>query len=152
MTELTKTEFLGSPILNDETRVCIMKELSEYKWVSDRILLLDSHPCLFLLKNAFSPPLLLLTLRTALCHHHEILAEYDEVTRSTTEALCNPNQDDNSWSQAKVPIRHGGLGLRTATDLALPVFMSSRAASNSLANYTLHQPMNSPEDNDEVRA
>ena len=153
VTELTKIELLGSPILADATRCCIAKKLSEYKRMNDRILLLDGHPGLFLLKNAFSLPRLLHALRSASCHHHpELLAEYDVTTRSTTEALCNIHFDDNSWSQAKLPVRYGGLGLRTAADLALPAFLSSRAASISLANDILRQPTNKQENDDEVRA
>ena len=74
------------------------------------------------------------------------------VTRSTTEALCNVQFDDNSWLQAKLPVRHARLGLCTATNLALPAFLSSRAANNSLANDIPHQPTNTPEDNEEDRA
>ena len=121
VTELTKMELLGSPILADATRCCIVKKLSEYKRMNDRILFLDGHPGLFLLKNAFSLPRLLFALRSAPCHHHpELLSEYDVITRSTTEALCNIHFDDNSWSQAKLPVRYGGLGLRTAADLCTP--------------------------------
>ena len=110
-----------------------MNNLSEYKRMNDRIILLDGHPGLFLLKNAFSLLRLLLTLRAASCHHHpELMDENDDVTRSTTEALCSIHMDDNSLSQAKLPVRYGGLGLHTAADLALPAFLSSRAASTSL--------------------
>ena len=73
VTELTKMEFLGSSILTDVTRCCIVKKLSEYKRMNDRILLLDGHPGLFLLKNDFS---LLLTLRSAPCHHHLLTYKY----------------------------------------------------------------------------
>ena len=153
VTELTKMELLGSPILADATRCCIMKKLSEHKRMNERILLLDGHPDLFLLKNAFFLPRLLFTLRSAPCHHHpELLSEFDVITRSTTEALCNIHFDVNSWSQAKLPVRYGGLGLRTAADLALPAFLSSRAASISLVNDILRQPTNKQEDDDEVRA
>ena len=153
VTELTKMELLGSPILADATRCCIVMKLSEYKRMNDRIFLLDSHPGLFLLKNAFSLPRLLFTLRSAPCHHHqELLAECDVITRSTTKALCNIHLDDNSWPQAKLPVRYGGLELRTAADLALPAFLSSRAASISLANDILRQPTNKQEYDDEVRA
>ena len=146
-------ELIGSPILNDATRCCTVKKLSENKRINYCILLLDGHPGLFLLKNAFSLPPLLLTLRSAPCHHHpELLAEYNVITRSTTEALCNIQFDDNSWSQAKLPVWCGGLGLRTAADLALPVFMFSRAVSISLVNDILRQPMNKQEDDDEVQA
>ena len=127
VTELIKMELLGSPILNDETLYC--------EEMNDSILSLDFHPGLFQLKNAFALLRLLLTLRSAPCHHYsELLAEYDEVTRSTTEALCNIHFDDNSWLQAKLPGRYSGLGLRTAAAMALPAFLSSRAASNILVN------------------
>ena len=56
VTELTKMELLGSPILADATRCCIVKKLSEYKRMIDRILLLDGHPGLFLLKKCLLPP------------------------------------------------------------------------------------------------
>ena len=121
-------ELLGSPILKNATRGCIMKKLPEYKWMSDRVLLLDG---IFLLKKAFSLPRLPSTLRTAPCHHHPVLlAEYDKVTRSTTEKLCNVYFDDGSCLQARPPVRHGGHGLRTETDLALPAFLASHSASN----------------------
>ena len=71
------------------------------------------------------------------------------IMRSTTEALCNIHFDDNSWSQAKHPVRYGGLGLRTAADLALPAFLSSRAASISLVNDILRQPTNKQEHDDD---
>ena len=73
--------------------------------------------------------------------------------RSTTEAQCYVHFDDNSWSQVKLPVRYGGFGLRTATDLALPAFLSSRAASSLFyINDILHQPTNSQDDKDKVRA
>ena len=131
---------------------CIMKNQSEYIGMSDRILFFDGYSGLFLLKNAFFLPRLLQTLRTVKCRHHpELLAKCHEVTCSTTEVLFNVHFDDNSCSQDKLPVRYGGLVFRTATDLALPAFMSSRAASNGLVNDIFHQPTNTPEDNDEVR-
>ena len=129
-----------------------MKKLSEHKRVNDLILLLDDNQSFFLLKNALSLPRFMFTLRSSPCHHPELLAEYDEVTRSTTETLSDVYLDDNSWSQAKLPVRYDGLGLRIDTDLALLAFLSSRAASNSLVNDILRQPTNTPEDEDEVRA
>ena len=153
VTENTKMELLGSPIQTDATRCCVVKKLSEYKWMNDRILLLDGHSGLFLLKNAFSLPRLMFILRSAPCNHHpELLAEYDVISHSTTEALCNVHFDNNSWSQAKLHVRYGGLGLRTAADLALPAFLPSRTASISLVNDIFRQPTNKQDDDDEVRA
>ena len=153
VTEFTKLELLGSPILNDAARCCNVKKLSEYKRMNDRIILIDGHPGLFLLKNVFSLPRLLPTIRSAPCHHHpELLAKYEVISRSTTEAICNMHFSDNSWSQAKLPVQYGSLGLRTAAYLAHPAFLSSRAACIILVNDILRQPTNKQEDDDEVRA
>ena len=35
-----------------------------------------------------------------------MLAEYDKVTHSVNEELCNVHFDDNSWSQAKLTVGH----------------------------------------------
>ena len=112
-----------------------MKKLSEHRRMNNRILLLNGHPGLFLLKCDFSPQRLLLTLRSAPCHHHpELLAKLVVITRSMTETLFNVHFDDNSWPQAKLPVRYGGHGLRIVADLALPAFLSSRMAGKSLVN------------------
>ena len=81
-----------------------------------------------------------------------LMAEFDDVTRSTTEAECNIHFDDNSWPQAKLPVRYGGIGLRTIADLVLSAFLSTLAASNCLVNDILRQPTNTPEDDDEARS
>ena len=89
--KVNEMKLLRSLIQNDETRSCNMMKLSEYKRMNDRILLLDGQ------QGLFSHPRLLLSLRTTPCHNHpELQAEYDEVTRSTTEALSNVHLDDNS--------------------------------------------------------
>ena len=54
LTEITKMELLGSPILADATRCRIVNKLPEYKGMNDPFLLLDGHPGLKMLKNAFS--------------------------------------------------------------------------------------------------
>ena len=51
-----------------------------------------------------------------------------------------------------MPIWYGGFGLHTAADLALPAFLFSHTASNSLFIYILHQPTNTPDNDDEIRA
>jgi len=43
----------------------------------------------------------------------------------------------DSWSQASLPIRHGGLGLRSAADLSLQCFLSSCFACQGLVNRLL---------------
>ena len=33
--------------------------------------------------------------------------------------------EENAWSQSSLPVKRGGLGIRMATDLSLPAFISS---------------------------
>ena len=45
------------------------------------------------------------------------------------EKICNVNVSfgEENWSQVSLPIRHAGLGLRSAADLSLPCFLLSHA-------------------------
>ena len=89
----------------------------------------------FLLQNAFSLPRLMFNLRSAPCHHHVRRLRHYATFILTTIVDRRPN-----------------CLFGTAADLALPAFLSSRAASNSLVNHILRHPTNTPEDDDEVRA
>ena len=116
--------------------------------MSDHIFFLDGHQDFFMLKNAFSLPRFLLTIRWALYHHPVPLAEYGEVTRSTNEASYRVQ-----WlvaGQTACLVRR--TCLRTAADMALPAFLSSRATSNRLVNDIPPQSTKTLEDGDEARA
>ena len=53
------------------------------------------------------------------------------------EKICNVSFGEKNWSQASLPIRHTGLGLRPAADLSLPCFLSSSHACKGLVNRLL---------------
>ena len=40
---------------------------------------------------------------------------------------------DEAWDQAKLLVKHGGLGITTASDVALPVFIASVIGSAELS-------------------
>ena len=44
----------------------------------------------------------------------------------------NVELSDDAWSQATLPVAEAGLGIRRATDIALPAYMSSVAGSHVL--------------------
>ena len=50
-------------------------------------------------------------------------------------------EDDPSWTQASLPVKFGGLGIRRAVQLALSAFLASAAASSSLINQILPQSL-----------
>ena len=52
--------------------------------------------------------------------------------RSTLQAILNIQLTDDAWEQATLPVANGGIGVRKATQVALPAFLSSISGSQSL--------------------
>ena len=57
--------------------------------------------------------------------HPDLLADFDVCLKSCATDICNTSFDDIDWIQATLPIRLGGIGLRRASDLALPAHLAS---------------------------
>jgi len=72
------------------------------------------------------------TLRSAPCHDSQIINQYDDSIRSTLQAILNVTLTDDGH-QAKLPVKHGGLGVLSASDLALPAFLASVFGSAELS-------------------
>ena len=94
--------------------------------MGDRLKEVDAHDALFLLKNCFAIPKLMYVLRTAPTFKHpEILLEYDNKLKEVLQSILNVTLEDDAWLQSSLPVTSGGLGIRLASDLALPTFLSS---------------------------
>jgi hypothetical protein len=129
---------LGAPIGGERSIDDILaSKLLELQRLSNRMTLLEPHDALFLLKNCFSIPKLTYTLRSAPCYSRPLLSDYDALIRSTLQSILNVSLSDESWDQATLPVANGGLGIRRATDIALPAFLSSVAGSQSLVSELL---------------
>ena len=46
--------------------------------------------------------------------------------------LISQDLFETAWNQATLPVKSGGIGIRLATDIALPAFLSSMASSSPL--------------------
>ena len=124
---------LGAPV-GDETSVdtVLSSKLAVFRLLASRLAALNAHDALFLLKNCFSIPKLLYSLRCAACYKSTILPEYDDVIRQTLKVILNVDLSDVIWKQATLPVSSGGLGVRLAVDLALPAFLSSVNGASEL--------------------
>ena len=132
--------FLGSPIHQEAISKCITERSVTLKTMSERLKTIDAHPALFLLRNCFALPRLLFVLRSAPCYTAtDLLQSFDHIIRESAEAICNIRFDDIGWCQATFPVHHGGLGLRSASDIALPAYASSVYSSRSLSNEILRR-------------
>lgn len=129
---------LGAPI-GDEQSVddILASKLQDLRRFSTRLQLLNAHDALFLLKNCFAIPKLTYTLRSSPCYSHQLLLEYDAVLRSTLQSVLNTSLSDDAWDQATLPVSNGGIGIRRATHVALPAFLSSVAGSQRLIHELL---------------
>ena len=124
---------LGSPLTTTAIRPQFQHKLSIFKAMTEKLSLLDRHPAYFLLKNCFSMPKLIYLLRSSPTFQHpDLLADFDNCLKSCATDICNVSFDDIGWIQATLPIRIGGIGLRRASDLALPAYLASISASQSL--------------------
>ena len=93
---------------------------------------LQAHDALVLLRNSLSMPHLLYTLRTSDCHDHPLLTRFDTILREGLSLILNVDFDDTQWLQATLPVRNGGIGLRTASMLATSAFLASVASTEAL--------------------
>ena len=79
-----------------------------------------------MLKNCFSLPKLLYFLRTCTCFiHPALLDRNDKTVRDRLSKVCNMNFEDISSTQLALPAEMGGLGVSSASLLALPAFIAS---------------------------
>ena len=109
------------------------------KIMGERLPLLSTHDAYLLLRHSIALPKLLYCLRTAPCFLSPQLQQYDAVLKTT---MCNTfnihlSNDHSAWTQAVLPVRHGGLGIRSAVRLAPSAYLASAAASSTLVHQIL---------------
>ena len=86
------------------------------------------------------PRLMYLLRSSPTSQYPDLLADFDDCLKSCATYICNVLFDDIGWIQATLPIR---LGLRRASDLALPAYLASISASQALIS-EITQPDNIP--------
>ena len=60
------------------------------------------------------------------------LSSIDAIMRDALEYSLNTELTGKTWTQATLPLRYAGLGVRRVTDLALPCYISSLNSSIDL--------------------
>jgi len=131
----THWQLLGSPLHQESAPLHLKAKIKVLDSITENLELIEPHQAFFILKNCLSIPKLTYLLRSAPCFKcKEELEAFDTAIRINTEKISNVTFGKDSWSQASLPIRHGGLGLRSAADLSLPCFLSSSFACQGLVN------------------
>ena len=139
LSELDPSEavLLGSPLHEESMDKTIEIKCKELELISNRLKLMPAHDGLFLLKNALAIPKLMYILRTAPCFKSDKLNMYDVILRRALESILNVELKENCWIQATLPVKFGGLGLRSAVQLAPSAYLALAASTTDLANRLL---------------
>ena len=131
---------LGAPILEASGEAVLMTKLENLKLMVGRLSVLDAHDQLYLLKNCFALPKLNYFLRSAPCFKNsEAMGLYDEELRLALKKIMNGKLDEKSWEQCCLPTAYGGVGVRCASDISLPAFLSSAIGAREGMNNLLPQ-------------
>ena len=116
---------LGSPLGPKSQAHLLEKKINELENVNGIVEQLDAHYGFFV-ENCFSLPKLLYFLRTSTCFNHPALLEkYGKTVRDGPSKVSNVNLDDISSTQLALPAEMDGLGVSSASLLALPGFLAS---------------------------
>ena len=78
-------------------------------------------------------------LRTSPCFLSPILHLYDNELRNMLSSIPNTFLDDRAWLQASLPVKSGGLGIRSAVHLAPSAYLASFAGCRELT-FTILPP------------
>jgi hypothetical protein len=76
-------------------------------------------------------------LRSSPCAEHDTLIKFDSLLRSGISSITNCALNDTAWMQASLPIKDGGLGIRSVVMLAPSAFLSSAASTQLLQSAIL---------------
>ncbi|XP_072947725.1 uncharacterized protein [Epargyreus clarus] len=124
---------LGSPVLEDSIPPFFDELLSKFDIVSERLGKIKIHMAYQIIRFCIFVPKFTYFLRCCPAWKFlNLLSFLDSQILGTLSNILNCNLDDRSWSQASLPIRFGSLGIRKASAVALPAFLSSIHSTSSL--------------------
>ena len=120
---------LGAPLSLVGTDEVLRQSCDQLERVRERLTKLSAHEAFFLLKNSLAIPRLQYVLRTTPSCLSTQADRLDEVVRGTLSSVVNLKLDDRAWTQASLPVRWGGVGVRKPTALAPSAFLASASAA-----------------------
>ena len=138
ITSPEKVTLLGSP-LTENVDITILEKVRVLRVLGDRIHHFQVQDAILLLRYSLAAPKLLYLLRCSPCFQSPHLQLFDDVLRGILSTVCNIPIAlcDSLWKQASLPVRCGGLGVRSVVHLAPSAFLSSVAGSRDLVNQIL---------------
>ena len=122
-------ELLGTPIGGiQSTDNIIQGKAVSLRLMGERLCLLQTKDALLLLRHSFAIPKVMYILRSSPCFASPQLDSFDGLLSSILSEVINIHLDsDSNWAQASIPVRFGGIGMRSTVRLAPSAFLASAA-------------------------
>ena len=89
---------------------------------------MPAHDDLFHLRNVVTSSRLLYIMRTSPCIDSPKLESYDNIVKATLSKTINVDITEAGWAQASLPVRWGGLVVRSAVMLASSAYLAQPLA------------------------
>jgi len=129
---------LGAPLLQGPAMdTALHTQCANLARAVSRLKLISAHDALIILRNCLSAPKLNYTLRVSPAAGHLSLSKFDDSLRKAVCSIVNVNLSDVQWLQASLPVRIGGLGVRSVSSLAPSAFLASAAGTSVLQEFIL---------------
>ena len=120
----------------------LQTHLADLERAATRLEEISGHDALILLRNCLSAPKIMHTLRSSPCYEHDQLGVLDQKLKDCLSRLLNVELSTTQWIQASLPVRHGGLGVRSISQLAPSAFLASWNFTSELRQQILRQCTN----------
>ena len=135
---IDQVRLLGSHIGSTQTvGDSFQEKIDLLQVMGHRLHLLQAQDALLLLRHSLAIPKVLFNLRTSPCFLSTKLEAFDLLLRHLLDTIINIHLDDTSWLQASLPVKAGGIGIRSAVQLAPSAYLASAAGCTSLVHQIL---------------
>ena len=134
---------LGSPVTKENSELLLTKKQREINQLAEKLKILPAHHAYKILQVSLGSPNLISILRSSPSHDINTLKKIDASLKENLEETLNVTLTDEKWSQASLPIKFGGLGIRKPSDLAIPCyiasFLSAKSTNSKITNNSIFE-------------
>ena len=116
---------LGSPLSPEGVDAALKAHAAQLRDIGPRLAKLASHEAFYLLKACFAIPRLLFLLRSTPAFKSVYQADMSQAVRDVLSSIVNLRLEDETWFQASLPARWGGVGIRDVETLAPSAYLGS---------------------------
>ncbi|CAK1589334.1 unnamed protein product [Parnassius mnemosyne] len=130
---------LGAPLFFDSIKPVLKTKFDQFLNHVDKLYKLNPHIALTILKYCLLVPRFTYLLRSSpVWKCSDILQDIDNNLKIAIEKILNLTLNTTAWTQATLPIKFGGIGVRNLSSVALPAFLASVHSVSDLCNIILN--------------